>query len=194
MYKLITTLCFIILTHSLIGYDVHLKDGKIATLEVCQESDLKTCESIFIKSFTKAYEDFSPELLGVKDKSAFLKEAFADVYQDVFQGFQILMIAKVNQEIVGFVGFKTTEVQGQIYISQLSVDPKYWQQGLGKHLVFSAFNQYEEIQSLVVIPRKINNIARIFYSKIGFVESSYMHSGYNPERYIGYEWTPKKES
>lgn len=74
-----------------------------------------------------------------------------------------------------------------IYIFQLAVKVDHWHRGIGKRLVFSAFDLFPETKSLVVIPRKINLMARNFYFKLGFIESLYMHPGYNPEKYIGYE-------
>jgi ribosomal protein S18 acetylase RimI-like enzyme len=165
------------------------KEGDLVQIDLCQMNDLKACEEIFITAFSKAYENFTPEQLGVKDKMLFLKEAFADVYDDLSSGSQKLVIAKCKGQIVGFAGFKETEKPGEIYISQLAVDPAQWHQGIGTRLVFSVKEHFNEIKSLVVIPRKINFIAQKFYQKLGFVESSYMHPGYNPERYIGYEWT-----
>lgn len=170
------------------------KTGTEIEITDCQASDLQACEIIFIKAFSKAYEQFGPDQLGVKDKLLFLQEAFADVYDDFEQGLQILSVAKSKEKIIGFVGFKKTEKEGEIYISQLAVDPDHWQDGIGSHLVFSSFTYFPGLKSLVVIPRKINATAREFYTKLGFVQSPYMHPGYNPERYIGYEWTASKET
>lgn len=163
--------------------------GKIASLELCQKDDLKICEEIFIRSFSKAYEKLTPEQLGVKNVQTFLKEAFADVYDDFQTGHQKLVIAKIDGKIVGFAGFKPAEEPNQIYITQLSVDTDYWHQGIGKQLVFSALDLYENTEKLVVIARKLNTVAQQFYEKLGFVKSPYMHPGYSPAKYTGYEWT-----
>jgi ribosomal protein S18 acetylase RimI-like enzyme len=165
------------------------KSGDLIYLSPCQKEDLSDCEAIFINAFSKAYEDFTPEQLGVKDKLLFLKEAFADVYDDLQMGLQKLLVAKIEEKVVGFVGFKKTEKPHQIYISQLAVDPEHSRKGIGTHLVFSVFDHFEDTENLVVIPRRINLIAKQFYSKLGFVESSYMHPGYSPQKYVGYEWT-----
>lgn len=165
------------------------KKGELVQLDLCQTQDLMRCEEIFIKAFDKAYEEFTPEQLGVKDKLVFLKEAFADVYDDFASGSQKIIVAKCEGKIIGLAGFKETENSGEIYISQLAVDPAHWQQGIGKYLVFSSKEHFSGLKSLVVIQRKINVIARNFYKELGFKESTYMHSGYNPERYIGYEWS-----
>lgn len=185
IFLLITSLLFIQAIHSL---EFINKSGQFVYLEFCRLEDLIECEDIFIEAFSKAYEEFTAQQLGVKDKLVFLREAFADVYDDVTLGLQKLMVAKIEGKVVGFVGFKPTEQLYQIYISQLAVHPLYWQQGIGRWLVFSVFDIFDEVESLVVIPRRINAVARNFYQKLGFEQSSYMHPGYNPERYIGYEW------
>ncbi len=163
------------------------KSGLTISLEVCQEKDLIECEIIFISAFSKAYEELSPQDLGVEDKLAFLLQAFSDVYEDVRLNKQKVVVAKIEGTIIGFAGFTKTEIPNQIYISQLAVNPQYWNQGIGRHLVFSALNFYENVHSLVVISRRINHMASSFYRSLGFIESSYMHPEYNPQRYVGYE-------
>lgn len=164
-------------------------EGQIVSLQMCSEEDLKECEAIFIKAFSKAYENFTPQQLGVENIPLFLKEAFADVYDDFKSGQQKLVVAKLDGKIVGVSGFKPTEHPHQIYISQLAVEPNLWRHSIGRNLVFSALELYPDTQSLVVIPRRINTVAQNFYKKLGFHESAYMHPGYNPAKYVGYEWT-----
>jgi ribosomal protein S18 acetylase RimI-like enzyme len=180
-----TFLFFIQLIHSV---EFINKSREIIHLELCQKEDLIECETLFIHAFSQAYEGFTPQELGVNDKIMFLKEAFSEVSDDLSLGIQTLVVAKIEGKIVGFIGFKKTEKPYEIYITQLAVDPNYWQQGIGRGLVFSILDLYKDVQSLVVIQRKINIIAHQFYQNLGFTESSYMHPGYNPERYIGYEW------
>ncbi len=158
------------------------------SLHLCQQEDLSACQEIFVEAFMKAYEEFSCEQLGIEDKRVFLTNAFADVYDDLRHGQQTLVVAKREGKIVGFAGFKPTEVPRQLYITQLAVDPACWNQGIGRQLVFSALDLYHDVSSLALIVRKINSVAQGFYLKLGFHVSEYMHAGYNPERYIGYEW------
>lgn len=184
--NLVIFFCFFASTLS--AWEFVDKTGEVIQLEICQMQDLHDCEEIFVAAFSKAYEDFSAEELCVVDKIQFLHAAFADVYEDMQLGLQTLMVAKCDGVILGFVGFKRTETPHQIYISQLAVDPDHWRKGLGSHLVFSSLQIFDDVESLVVIPRRINLIARKFYFSLGFTESTYMHPGYNPQRYIGYEW------
>lgn len=182
-------ICALLSVQVIHSKEFETKYHEIISLELCQIDDLDVCRSIFVESFSLAYADFTPEELGVVDKRLFLEEAFDDLYNDVMLGLQSLIVAKKEGKVIGFAGFKETEIEHQIYITQLAVDPDHWHKGIGKHLVFSVFDIYENVQKLVVIPRRINQVARYFYFGLGFVESSYMHPGYNPQKYIGYEWT-----
>lgn len=181
-------LLFFICLQTLSAWEFIDKKGDVIHFDLVQEDDLKACQTVFVEAFSEAYRDFTPELLVVQDKLLFLQDAFADVYNDVCQNLQQLVVAKKDNQVIGFVGFKKTEKPHQIYISQLAVDPQYWQNGIGRELVFSALRLFADANQLVVIPRKINIVARGFYYKIGFVDSSYMHPGYSADRYVGYEW------
>lgn len=188
--KLIKFICLLVLCcagycHGWIYQD---KYGQVYTVEPTRERDLKECEEVFVHAFMEAYRDFSEEQLGIQDKQQFLKSAFADVYDDFNSGEQKLLTVRSRDQVVGFAGYKPTEIPGQIYLTQLSVEPDYWRCGIGTELIFSVFKIYDEVKSLVVIPRRINRVAREFYLHLGFTESSYMHPGYDPKKYVGYEW------
>jgi len=164
------------------------RQGNKITIDPIGQSDLKEEEEIFITAFLEAYKDFSPEQLGVKDKLQFLQDAFADVKEDFAIGKNLAFSAKKEGKVIGFVCFKPTEVKGQVYIAQLAVSPFYWQNGVGKELVFFVLKAIPETNHLVVIPRQLNEIARKFYEHLKFKVCDYMHPGYDPNKYIGYEW------
>ncbi len=165
------------------------KSGELVSLMLCQMEDLDECCDVFVNAFLLAYEDLTLEQLGVQDKTLFLKDAFGDMYRDVQTGKQKLFVAKHQEKVIGFVSFEEAEKPHQIYIAHLAVDPNYWQEGIGKRLVFSALDAFEGVDRLVVITRKVNEVAKKFYQKLGFVSSSYIHPGYSSEKYIGYEWS-----
>ncbi len=163
--------------------------GKTISLMSCQTEDLNECSKIFTDSFLHAYKDFTSQLLGVQDKRLFLEEDFLHASHDFQMGKQKIIVAKIENKIIGLAGFKEAEKPGQIYITLLTVAPAHWKEGIGKQLVFSAFDIFENVKELVVITRKVNEGARNFYLKLGFNASPYMHPGYSPEKYIGYEWS-----
>jgi ribosomal protein S18 acetylase RimI-like enzyme len=179
---------------SFISLDVHAwtftaRSGDQIELDWIEQHDLRQEEEVFINAFMEAYKDFSNEQLGIVDKYTFLKNAFQDVVEDHEKGDGYLLSAKLDGKVIGFAGFKETEQENEVYISQLAVDPRYWQLGVGKELVFSIFTIKKDTARLVVIPRRINEVARQFYAHLGFTVSEYMHPGYNPQKYVGYEWS-----
>lgn len=184
----------LVLLHSiaLFSHQFSVSSKETITIEECQEKDLQNCEFIFIEAFSKAYEHFTAEQLGVADKLLFLLEAFADVYDDFRQQKQKIIVAKKEGEVLGFIGFEYNDISHQVYISQLAVHPDYWKQGIGRELVFYSLQLYEQMEGLSVICRKINTTAIQFYEKLGFTKSTYMHSGYSPEKYCGFDWKKPK--
>ncbi len=183
------TLFLLTFSHSWADWTFTAKNGEQIHFSWIEQSDLQQEERVFIDAFMEAYKDFSLDQLGIADKFAFLKGAFEDVREDYLNGTGLLLSATLNGKVIGFVGFKETEKEHEIYISQLAIDPAYWQNGIGKELVFSIFQIKKETTHLVVIPRRINEVARQFYMHLGFTISDYMHPGYDPNKYIGYEWS-----
>lgn len=151
--------------------------------------DLRQEKDVFVRSFMEAYKDFTIEQLGIKDKLSFLNSAFDDVEAELVSGKTHVASVRLDGKVVAFISFKKTEQADQLYISQLAIDPRYWKHGLGRQLVFSILSIYPNTRSLVTIPRRINQVAKSFYLKLGFKESDYMHPGYDPKKYVGYEWS-----
>ena len=188
MKRLLPLLVLLVSFQPIYAWEFINKSGETVTLDQCEEQDLPYCKEVFVTAFLEAYKDFSEEQLAVQDKQQFLQSAFSDVYDDFHEGLQKILVAKLDGTIIGFAGFKPTDEPGQVYISQLAVTPAHWRSGIGKELVFASLRLYENCSHLAVIPRRINQVARNFYLKLGFTESNYMHPGYNPQKYVGYEW------
>jgi ribosomal protein S18 acetylase RimI-like enzyme len=165
------------------------KDGDVLIFDLASpSSDLKQEEDLFVESFMAGYGDYSPMMLGVQNKSSFLHGAFDDVREDVLKGEGFIVTAKNGNEVIGMMEFKMTGQPGQIYIAQLAVSPKYWGKGIGKELVFSVPKLVDGVEQLVAIGRRINARGKGFFYHIGFTECKYMHPGYDPVKYIGFEY------
>ncbi len=164
------------------------KSGSKILIEKCEQKDLESCYKMAFHAVSQAYSHLTPQDLGVEDMTALLKQVATEIDENFQGGFEQFMVAKKEGEVVGLIGFKATETPHQIYIARLVVDQLFTREGIGKALVFSAFDIYENVEELVVITRKINESARQFYKRLGFKASSYMHGGYSPEKYTGYEW------
>lgn len=155
-------------------------------------ADLEQAEQVFVAAFKLAYEPLTREELPVRDRlDEFLHSAFADEY-DRFEKHdqnEIIIVARGHdEEIVGYISFSPTEEEGTYYINQLAVAPTKGRRGLGKALVFHILEYRPTLKKLVLVTRRANRVAKDFYSKIGFTESSYTHEGLDPVRYVGYEF------
>ncbi len=164
------------------------KTGDEVELEEIASSNLYEEREVFIRSFGTAYFSFTENDLGIANKTLFLNEAFENLEKDYATHSITLIAAKKNNKIIGIAGFKNAEEPGTVYVAQLAVDPHEWQRGIGRHLIFSILDLDPQITHLVAITRKINCISRTFFDRIGFTPSPYMHAGYDPNKYIGYEW------
>lgn len=164
------------------------KTGDEVVLEEITSPDLSEEREVFIRSFGTAYSSFNEEDLGIINKTRFLNEAFESVEKDYAAQSMTLIAAKKNNKIIGIAGFKRAEEPGTAYVAQLAVDPQEWQKGIGRHLIFSILTLEPQITHLVAITRKINCISKNFFNHIGFTPSLYMHAGYDPNKYTGYEW------
>lgn len=178
-----------IFCHSLFAsWQIPDKYHEMISFDWKKEGLLEEEKIVFLNSFREAYQDHSEKDLAVQDKQLFLEEAFSDLSEDYFSQKVQMIVAKKEEKVIGLVAFEPTEVKGQLYIDHMAVDPKYWNRGIGKGLILSILNQFPKVTSLVLITRRINDVARRFYQGLGFIEAPYMHEGYNPERYIGYEF------
>ena len=147
------------------------KNEDPVTLQWISDSDLKLEEEVFVRSFLEVYKDFSEEQLQIKrSKEEWLKIGFQKE-RDAFKkedGKVLLVSAKKNSKVVGCALFEETENKGEVYIRELAVAPEYWQQGIGKKLVFSISEKISGIKKYVIVTRRCNARAKNFYAKLGF--------------------------
>ena len=158
--------------------------------------DLEAFNRVSVEAFYQCYREIPLSAFGFDD-SADLKEEILKMQRDIDEvaiglqepGSQLrLLTAKRDEAPVGYVMFDMTLYPEQVYISELAVDPTFQRQGIGTQLVFSILEQLSDIKKLVLITRKVNFQACAFYPAIEFESSDYMHEGYNPELFTGFEY------
>lgn len=152
--------------------------------------NLNAEKKVFIDSFSEAYKNIPLDVLKVESLPKFLNAAFEEEENDFAskKANTVFISAKnENAKVVGFVSFANNS--DHVYIRSLAVDPEFRGCGLGKALVFCVLNVFKNCRCLKLMTRKVNSLARCFYTKIGFSESAYIHQGITPERYIGYEYS-----
>ncbi len=145
---------------------------------------------VFLKAFKKAYELLTLEQLGVDNLDAFLNGVFDDEVNDLAnKALKVCFVtARKKGKVVGFASFNL-EGNDTIYVRLMAVDQDYWRQGIGKALIFKAREVIPQARKYILMTRQVNTTAIEFYKKLGFKETTYLHAGLDPKKYVGYEYT-----
>jgi ribosomal protein S18 acetylase RimI-like enzyme len=163
------------------------------------ESEPNHSESkrVFLNAFIKCYDQVPLDALRQPSREAvaqWLDNAFEITYADYKNSNSRLWIsAKANDRVVGFLVIDTEKHPEKIYLAVLAIDPAYQGRGIASSMIRSLFSQFPECKKFVVNTRHINEESKKLYLSLGFVASSYMHEGHNPELYAGFEYiNPEK--
>ena len=123
------------------------------------------------------------------DESRRLRPAAELADEDAAADSDIIITAKVQENIVGYICLKNYSIfDGDIYIEQIAVAEKYQRFGIGEQLFKNAIN-YAKIHGygkMYANCRKINEISQSLLKKIGFIEfdmteEQYLGIGFSPE-------------
>ncbi len=156
------------------------------------EPDRESFNRIMVESFVHCYKDIPKNVLKVDSElREWLSKHFSDSFLDELKKnghICRLITAKADRMPAGYALFDISQSPKLIYISELAVDPSFQRRGIGKGLVFSILKFFPEAEKIVLITRKANTQARFFYPSIGFQPSNYIHDGYDPELYTGFEY------
>ena len=187
------SLCTLFIFQAYASWESVDRFGEKSSFDWATVKELPEEKEVFLRAVLEAYKNFSPETLGLtKNKVQFAEEAFSKLEKEFLDGSVKILTVKKQDRVVGFIAFYPTEIPGQIYFSQMSIDPSYWRRGLGTELIASVMREFPETDHFVLITRKINVVARKFWEHLGFTECCYMHEGYDSTKYIGYELHPPK--
>ena len=160
----------------------------IAPCELTKSEKLAELQSVYWSAFKIVYKEYITEefLKNLNDILNAELESFKAHEEEMF-----LCIAQRDRAIVGFVLFEKIN-KTTVSLELVAVEPTCWRQGIGKQLVFSILDKDDNIKTIKVVSYKINKNSPKFYKKLGFVETEYMHTGYSPEEFQGYEYTKKE--
>lgn len=98
-----------------------------------------------------------------------------------------------DNEVVGYASMQHDEMKKKCYIHQLGVKPNHWGRGIGRQLVFALENSNicNDLSSVCVLTRRINQEGIDFYKRIGFEEVTLDATGdsfLDFTKYIQLEW------
>ena len=172
------------------------KNGIVYSWE--NEPNSSESKKVFLDAFVKCYNQIPLDVLNKPSREAmiqWLDDVFEEMYVDYKSSKSSLWLsAKASDKVVGFLVIDIVNHPEEIYLAQLAIDPAYQGQGIATSMIRSLFDQFSECGKFVVITRSANEEAKGLYNALGFTSSSYMHEGYNPEVYTGFEYTNQQRS
>ena len=154
-----------------------------------ESGKLEEERQVFLKAFKKIYQPLTKEELPIDNVEVFLNKVFDSEVEDLnSKTTKVHFLSAVkNGKVVGFASFNL-EGNDAIYLRLMSVDPDYARQGIGKALVFKAREVLPQARKYVLMTRLVNTTAIGFYKALGFAQTTYLHDGLDPKRYVGYEY------
>lgn len=182
---------------------LHAQSLSDTTQRVCKwdkKPDPDRLREVYVQAFQKAYDPIPLKVLRQPTRDAmtkYLTDGIDATYSclELFPDtFRCITVYEKNQA-VGFLIIDTKNVPEEIYLAQLVVDPNAQRKGIGKELIDFLFHEFPEVHRFTLVTRIANESARKFYTSLGFKTSRYMHDGYSPELFIGFEYeraTPSK--
>jgi len=160
--------------------------------QVTDEQLFAQAAPIFVTSLLKAYEHASDEDLKLVKPLTLPERISTYFWQEEHAPFCakkfFVVGAFFENSLIGYISFDKPTASGELYIRQLVVDTRYWQNGIGRKLVFSVLKLFPHTTSLALVTRRINECARTFYKHLAFDECpDYVHAPWDPEDFIGYK-------
>ena len=152
------------------------------------------CKKVGVDAFIKCYDPIPVEVLGQTSREGmiqWLDVAFDEIYTNFLHAGERArwLTAKERGVPVGFLMIEMDHFPEEVYLAQMAVDPAYQRRGIATTMIFSLLDQLPETKKLVVITRKANEEAKALYRALGFTDSTYMHEGYSPQLYAGFEYS-----
>lgn len=172
------------------AWGVNLQDHQTGntTYEWDQLADFDAASELFMKSFLAAYAPIPLESIGVESKEAFLREVIDDEMELFFQDPTVhWLTAKEDGKIIGLLIVDLSRYPEEVYGRQMAIHPDYLRHSVGTEMAKVARANLPNAKRIVAITRVFNTTSMAFFESLGFKRCTYMHEGYDPTRYVGYE-------
>lgn len=153
--------------------------------------DLKEEAELFIRSFLYAHRDVPKTILQTANAKKRLRLFFAQEPADLNNPQKEIYVIRAEYEntLAGFVSFEKYNIPEIIYIRELAIDPSVMKCGLGKKLVFICKEYVPTIKKIVLATANYNENAIGFYKHLGFTQCADIPHGWDPNLFIGLEYT-----
>ncbi|MFC1870751.1 GNAT family N-acetyltransferase [Candidatus Dependentiae bacterium] len=152
--------------------------------------NLKDEEELFVRAFTYGYQNITKDILKIDNLNQRLRFVFSEERIDLNDPKKNIFVidAYYKDRLVGFISFEEYDPSNKIYIRALAIDPSFIGKGLGKKLIFICNDYLPNAKKLILATRACNEKAIGFYKHLGFQKCEKVPHGWDPARFIGFEY------
>lgn len=126
--------------------------------------DIKQVQRVAKESWNATYDKIIPRHI----QDNFLKSAYNDEMMHRRLKHSLILVAVVEQQVVGFANFSKVNDQAQAELSAIYLYPKVQGQGIGTALLQKGIETLGMVREIYVNVEKENKIGRQFYSARDF--------------------------
>lgn len=184
-------ICFLLFCVAGFGWDLQDFEAEGYSFQWDREEDFQKASEVFFESFKAAYRDVSPEQLGSENIEAFLQEVVQEELELQQKASDTVhwLIVKKDDDVVGLFILELNQYP-LVYGRQMAIKPEYTRKGIGKLIANVVIQNLPHAERFAIITRVFNQPSICFFKSLGFKQSEYMHEGYDPNKYVGYEYSP----
>lgn len=147
-------------------------------------TEMRPLHDLFLESFLQNYQKLglTKEELATDDIERVLNVYWVEEEACIKNQSIRWMIAKEQDEVVGYASFDTSQSPKEVFVQLLCVKPECQGQGIGRTLLYSILQIDPEIRKLSLVTRRVNRSAIAFYEKLGFVENLFLNKKTNVDK------------
>lgn len=126
--------------------------------------DTNQVQDVAKKSWNATYKGIIPDNI----QENFLKGAYNDEMMQKRLIHSLMLVAEVENKIVGFANFSPVNKKGEVELSAIYLYPEYQGYGIGSALLDKGVSNLENIKEIYLDVEKDNTIGTNFYKAKGF--------------------------
>jgi ribosomal protein S18 acetylase RimI-like enzyme len=126
--------------------------------------DIEQVQAVAKSSWNATYEGIIPRPIQEK----FLNLAYSDQMMKRRLRDSLLMVAVINQEIVGFCNFSSVTAKGEAELAAIYLYPDSQSKGMGTALLHEGIKNLHGVKHIYINVEKENEVGRTFYEAKGF--------------------------
>ncbi len=128
------------------------------------EEDTKAVQDVARKSWNATYEGIIPSSI----QENFLNTAYSDEMMERRLKGSLLLVAEVNDGIVGFANYSPVKSEGKVELGSIYIYPEYQGAGIGTALLKEGIALSTGVKEIYINVEKDNFIGKNFYKAKGF--------------------------